>query len=361
MIDKGGDRIWQRNEGKERVRGVSYYATILFVITGLVVLAFFTPQFIFQVQDAVLCKDTVLSRQESMNVEALSTTYEQSLAVRMLNFAEGLAEDDTFYVTCQNLTVSDEVDNYLYSQEGLYSETISSFINGNMLPVGLWEMEFAVTQWKRYVIYSDNFTKGVNFILWYIEMENPEGIFFKMLVDAEDKTIYAIKTEGNEAHAGEYEKWENYDYLDRILWSDGAAMDLWGYFAMYYEALSDEEKKLFYTLEEQFGYEIDDMNANGFERGDAAAAMEAEMGEMETYMEEMGTYMEDVDKWSVLQQKIQYYMDDNERIVFRMPYGDTWLDTVIDMPAMAMPTYVYVYPNATIGVRQIYEMIPEFS
>ena len=66
-----------------------------------------------------------------------------------------------------------------------------------MIPVMIWESYYSVVTWKQYVIYSDHFEEGVNFILWYIEMQDEDGGTLKLLTDAEDNTLYGIKTEGS--------------------------------------------------------------------------------------------------------------------------------------------------------------------
>ncbi|WP_460602040.1 hypothetical protein, partial [Escherichia coli] len=72
-----------------------------------------------------------------------------------------------------------------------------NFIYNNLIPIEVWENYYTITQWKQYVIYSDNYAKGVNFILWYIELEDLEGAKLKLLVDAEDNTLYGLKTENS--------------------------------------------------------------------------------------------------------------------------------------------------------------------
>ena len=106
--DRGKEAL-QKRGGMNRRRLLRYYAAIFSVLALLIAAAFFAPQILFHVQDAILCRDTVLTQQESLNVETLSTTYEQSLEKRMQNYAEGLAEGDMFYVTAQDLALTGEV------------------------------------------------------------------------------------------------------------------------------------------------------------------------------------------------------------------------------------------------------------
>ena len=68
------------------------------MLGAVVLAALWIPQIIFGLQDGILCRDTTLGQKESMDVEALSTTYEKSLAQRLKSFAEGLGEGDSYYV-----------------------------------------------------------------------------------------------------------------------------------------------------------------------------------------------------------------------------------------------------------------------
>ena len=79
---------------RKREKKIMLYLVMISLLMG----AFLLPQVIFRIQDRILCRDITLGKRESMDVEALSTSYEKSLAVRMTDFAEGLAGNDSFYV-----------------------------------------------------------------------------------------------------------------------------------------------------------------------------------------------------------------------------------------------------------------------
>ena len=222
---------FQKRRGLNRRRQVRYYAAIFSVLALLIAAAFFAPQILFQVQDAILCRDTVLTQQESLNVDTLSTTYEKSLEKRMQNFAEGLGEGDTFYTTSQSLALTSEVREYVYSDRGLFSNVVNEFAENGLLPWYIWEGDYTILRWKQYVIYSDDFAKGVNFILWYVEMQDPNGVIVKLLADAEDGTIYAIRTESNrydDSTESADVSIEGRNYIDEIYWSDRGPTQIWG-------------------------------------------------------------------------------------------------------------------------------------
>lgn len=343
-----------------------YQGAMLSVLAVLVALAFYVPQLIFQVQDSILCGNTVLGERESMDVEALSTTYEKSLSKRMLNFAEGQANGDVFFVTAQNLTPNEELTDYLYSDAGLYQTMITSLVDYGLMMDNIWYDDCSITEWKRYVIYSDDYAKGVNFILWYIQLETSLGTRFKFLVDAEDGMVYAMKTENSEEeqYVMDIDK-----YFARIgfLRSDVALMEIWSVLVTRYEALQKEEAFEMLSLMEAAGWTGIDGMVNGVSIS-AQWGMENEGPySEETYMEEEHSMEEKHSNEemyeTILNGLVGYQRESDERVSFRLPYGKTYLEMV--MEAMHWQdetgTLTYSYPDLMVGVRQIYELIPEFS
>lgn len=68
------------------------------------------------------------------------------------------------------------------------------------------------------------------------------------------------------------------------------------------------------------------------------------------------------EEWEPLQKKIRYYRDGDYAIDFQMTYGEARLDILLEIPdGEDEAVYVYGYPDIRIGIRQIYEMIPEFA
>lgn len=324
----------KQNEARHKF---SYYVTEVLVIGTVVAAALFLPQLIFRVEDNILCNDTALGKRESMNVAALSTAYEKSLAARMNHFAQGLAENKKYYATSQELTVNDELKEYLYSDRGFYQDYIQVFLY-YLVPFEIWEDYYSVVSWKRYVIYSENFEEGVNFILWYIELQDNDGGKFKLLTDAEDGTIYAIKTEDSSlSGSGHYYK----EFIEMLRYGD-RAIEAWAYFALYYKALSDDRQDVF-AWAEQMGI-------------DMRAVSEADSG---SYDAEIGIYNEDEVKRQILK-AFSYQNEDESRIRFLIPYGDNELDAVLYIEEREKKSF-YLFPNVTAGIRQIYEMIPEFA
>lgn len=324
-------------KGRDRRHKAFGYTAEAFVIIVVLAAALFVPQIIFQVQDRILCGDITLGQKESMDVEMLGTTYEQSLEKRMQNFAEGLADLESFYVTSQNLTPDETLDSYLYSETGLYHPLITNFVYNNLIPIEIWEDIYTVTQWKQYVIYSDNYAKGVNFILWYIEMQDSDGAKLKLLADAEDGTLYGLKAEDSTMYGVNM----GYENLREALRYGGAAIEVWAYYALYYRA-TIEKKEEFFLWADKIG-----MNLNGIEV-DGSSIEEKynanKMAEVERQIQSM----------------VRYQCETEECARFLLPYGEASLDAVLAIEESEFTEY-YLFPNITTGIRQIYEMVPEFA
>ena len=330
-LKKGG-----KKDGRDRKHGAAYTAEA-FVIIVVLAAALMIPQIIFQVQDRILCSDIKLGQRESMNVEALGTTYEQSLQNRMQNFAEGLANLESFYVTSQNLSPDETLNSFLYSDVGLNNPLLMNFVYGNLIPIEIWDDYYTITQWKQYVIYSDNYAKGVNFILWYIEMEDGDGAKFKLLADAEDGTLYGVKTEGSYLSGVPL----GYMNLQEALRYGGSAVNVWTYYALYYRATIAEMKDFLFWAG-KMGIDTTGIEVDASYTGVEISRKEA--AEAERQVQRMG----------------RYQCETKESARFLLPYGETELDAILSIEERYFDKE-YLFPDITIGIRQIYEMIPEFA
>lgn len=306
------------------------------MIATVVLAALFVPQAIFWVQDDLLCRKTSLGQRESMGAEALSTVYEKSLAARMRNFAEGLAAGERFYVTSQSLTVNAELEKYLKSDRMLYLNLAAKLAGADWMADHILAGLLTVAEWKQYVIYSDNYDKGVNFILWYIDLKNDvDGVGIRILADAEDGTIYALRTENA------YWLSQGDTLANAVGGETDRAAALWAALALHYGALEGEaivawmEKKgwiteafldlnLFY--EKQIGLDV--------------------VGEMDA---------EGVELLQGILEKAEYRWETPNCLDFILPYGGAALDCLLgEMEPLSKD------PKVIIGIRQIYECIPDF-
>ncbi len=349
MKNAGQNRVKRgKKSRKERGRRKLFpYLMETIVIAVVVAAAISLPQIIFQVQDKLLCGGTTLGQRESMNVESLSTTYEISLGKRMQKFAEGLAENEKYYVTSQELTVDDTLTEYLYSEKGLYWNVIIRFVEDYLLPPHLWDgtgYGYFVSQWKQYVIYNDNYEEGVNFILWYIEMQDAEGAVLKLLADAEDNTVYGMKAEGSSKEGSHF----GYDYLRNAIRDGEGAMEAWTYLAIYYGAMSDELTDTL-SLAEKMGVDIKVASTENDTTVVEVSAIDSQL-----------THFDEGDMEIQLRKLFKYKLETKGRTCFFLPFGNAELDAVVDIEDQDFQKEI-LFPNVTIGIRQIYELIPEFA
>lgn len=316
----------KRNSRGEKGSRTVYIAAGLGVM-ALLLCAFYLPQLLFQARDNVLCSDTALSERESVDV-LIGDSYDLSLHNRMFNFAEGLARGVSYYVSEQDMAVDEE----LYDRLNLFgSDLIMIFMDFRLITPSFTEY-FAIQQRKQYVIYSDNYAQGVNFIIWYLELEGPSGAKLELLMDAETSTIYGIKAERNSLMTQEeIDSWLYYLYsgsLSNHLQNSGldTINELWLYFAMEYEAISMSE----------FGTIYDSWEKNLFD-----SEIESDEGLRRMMSLSEGEWL------------------DENNLVFSLPYAEYLMTLKLQMiPEVSQP--VCRYHDVFCGIESICQMIPEF-
>ncbi len=355
---------------KKVIRRCGSYLRLSAVLAAVVMTAFFTPQIIFRIQDSVLYRRTELGQREPMDVEALSGSYETDTHRRMMSFAEGLALGDSFYVTSKNLATEEngeELNEYLYS-EVLYQGMGEWMMGQGLLPVDLYTLKYetVVSQWKQYVVYSDNYAKGVNFILWYVELDCVEDITVKLLADAKTGTLYALKVQGC--------KWaESSDYVQIKCWEafePERLMELWLLAAAQFGVLSTDED-LQRLVTQALGTDAVTIwpeseadllqggmwpeDGNGQVRWEEAyeeIIINMDAGQREKAYAAITTYIEE---------KIEADRE-GRSVRLLLPYEAASLEIFMEIGELQTEVdgFSYEYPDITIGVRQLYEMIPEF-
>lgn len=337
-------------ERKSRLRRSSWKRLgMACALVLLVAIAFYLPQVIFQVQDSLLCAKTILDEKESVDVEALGTTYEKSLYKRLLNFAEGLAAGEEFYVASQNLEVTQEVYDFLQAGVGLYEGIFTALIELDIIPVLFWEEGVVVNQWKQYVIYSDDYAKGVNFILWYIEVKDSSDAVVKLLVDAETGTMYAAKTEDNQHFY--YDSDGSYLYSDT--WMEDVAPNFWYYLASSYEASMAGEITSSWNV-------LNGESEVNFNNVDGEVGMSYVESYDETVQKEMTAKLAESQKES-LRENAGYWKE-GRTMCFRLPYQEVSLEIRLEVGEVKKESkYINIYPQVLAGIRQVYELIPEFA
>lgn len=313
------------------------YAAAVLGVAALLVCAFYLPQLLFQARDNALCGDTVLGERESVDI-LIGDSYELSLYDRMRNYAEGLASGTSYYVSVQDMEVDEELYNLLYGNvDRIFQNPLQIMIQGHLIPYSFLS-DLTIMQRKQYVIYSDDYARGVSFIIWYLELAGPDGEKLELLMDAETYTLYGIKAE-------KYGLWgsdENIDWREYSLYADlerhlqmvgfSDARDFWFTMAIHYEAISISQVELIYVM-------IDAA------RVDKAMIIQGEDEEQQEMLRQLAALSEG--EWR----------DENE-LVLSLPYGEYLME--LRMQMLVDPSQVYRYHDAYLGFDAICEMIPEF-
>lgn len=314
------------------------YAAGALGLAALIACAFYLPRLIFSMSDNRLCSDIVLGEREDMDVTLLSAAYEPSLGVRLQNFADGLARGRNYYFSEQEMALTQEMyqilendgDSRIFQQPcwamnslGLMSHIFS-----------LTSKYYTVHSWKQYVIYSDDFAEGINFIVWYLEIEDYKGGTLNILMDAEDYTIYGLTTRPDPT-----EKIDPFS-LSWLMQEDLRLYEWVFAFRYYYQCLPD------YVLDKIFFINI---NQNRVYSYNEAANFLAH----EDYTELENLWMEEE----------VFEIPDADTCIMRLPCGAQNLDYSIRLlrNGDAVDSSVNEYSHSYIGLDDLCRLIPEFA
>lgn len=341
------------------------YAASILALTGLVGAAFFSPGWFFGIQDKKHCSDTVLEERENVDVAVLSTNYETSFYQRMINFAEKQMENVNYYVASENLTDYELLRDFLDSDKGLYRDSMWTLLEMNLLDERLFDLDYRVNAWKQYVIYSDDYASGVNFILWYIELEylaeTKEYETCKLLLEAETGEIYGIYA-GTGRTLVDYESYyrkyldkkeilsllQCFDSYDSTMIEDG-----WSILAYLYSGLVESD---FWQY-----YELYNLAVNRIYDEVSMAELQVYMNEEEQVKAKMGIDNEMEEEWMefLSTYPTMQVWDDGNRLECTFPYGKGRM--VFRMQMAESIEYPWTLRDITIGFPAIYELIPEFG
>lgn len=314
----------------------------------LLVFSFYAPQLIFGLRDKYLCRDIVREEQENTDVTLLGAAYEASLGRRMRTFSVGLERGRDYYVSSHKMPVTQEIYEILDEKDMvLYQLELIEV----MMDIGIisysFQNGFTVNDWKQYVIYSDEYKEGVNFIIWYLEIEGSDGKRMELLVDAEDATLYGVYAERNTVlSVDQAKKWSRLVNADLFTLYEmrGVALEEWWYYiSYYYQSISREE------LEKYI-----DNRSN-------AMQIDAEINQS---YEEVVTiqYLENV--WY---NGGALTSPDSNTFIFHLLFPGRSLDFSIRLfkdereDADDEEIIYYLYPDVYMGVDPICQMIPEFA
>lgn len=350
----------QKSVNKQRNRLI--YAVAILTLTAMVGVAFFSPGWVFDFQDNRQCRDVTLEERENVDVAVLSTNYESSFYQRMVNFAESQAENTDYYVASEELADYQQLRDFLDSENGLNKESIWTLVGAGLLSEQFFDVEFEITAWKQYVIYSDDYAKGVNFILWYIELESADEDIgtCKLLLEANTGEVYGIQADTGGTllnYDVEYDKsiisveYSLEEYLG-LTYMDVYNDASWMILAYFYSGLTESDffqyYDMFYGAVDRMygGMHIENNNQSAY--GVAEEELKEKMGaESSRWIDFLLTYP------TILVQ------ENGNRLECTFPYGESSL--VFRMQINGSISYPWTLHNITIGFPAIYSLIPEFT
>lgn len=348
-----GNEVYKGNEAdrgrsmiktSKRIGSRKVYAVGMTGLILLLLFSFFVPQLIFQLRDIYLCRDIVLEEQENTDVTLLGASYEPSLGQRMKTFSEGLERGRNYFVSSQDMPVSQE--NYeklkTFYQMDILEVMIEIGVISNTVENG-----FTVNQWKQYVIYSDEYTEGVNFIIWYLDLELSGERRLELLMDAEDGTLYGAYAERNTLlSAVQVEKWAIRLDKDLIMYFDMAGINLgswWYYVNYYYQSLTRDELNAYIDMRSNVSQV--DKYAQQNDNGTSAAQSPEEFLNSGRALDFPDSNTLTLHLWfsgMSIDFSICLYKDRKEDIIDE-------------------ETVFYLYPDVYMGIDPICRMIPEFA
>ncbi len=340
-------------------------------VLGLLLListAFLGPGFVFDMQDKIRCREIVTKSPEEVDITSFNTGYETSLYKRMARFAEGLAGGEEYYVSVQNMEITTEIrdwlGNYWYDSVG-FSMLIWSL---EILPEEVFSYE--LIDWKRCVIYGDDFAGGVNFILWYMELGQEGKTVVKLLLDGETGDIYGVKTDFSRFSLGEgstmYTRLSDAYGVNEARTEGGLMWEWCILFSEYFGGITELDGILKYLGE--MGYESlfynyyeDDIHINSGGEVQIVEQWEAEAEEVLLYRTDTMEY--DLDAMKSMLQMLHWEVDSEDgNMSFYFPYGENQIELCFRLNGkIRFPNkWGTRYMDVIFGFPEIYERVPEF-
>lgn len=303
-----------RIEEKEKSHAsrIKYTACVVGMLF-LVAAAFWMPQAVFAAQNyyqgSHLTMEAVGGDRE---ISGLALGYKYDVRTRMEEFARGVASGRQYYAVVSDYELSeDEQEEILNSLPGDVYMMYTYGLTMNLISLGYSDL--AVEDCKRYVIFDQNFESGIAFSCLYLELSSDLYSSVQILMDLEDDTIYYVKAA-----------------------SKRGGTEMFG--------MSKREVKLYIDLFDSvtFTYEVSEhygqyYHADSFfvERDDGVWVTRVGMEDWPEYLRQVG----------------------ENSFAYAAPiiYGDDVLslDVIMQMEESGF--------TAAVGLREIGELIPEFS
>ncbi len=338
-----------RKRGKKQNKpgGKRVYAAAALVFAALVSAAFFLPQLAFAMQDEHLYQDYVFGKQDSLNTSLFAKAYEHSLYERILRYSQLEQSGAQIYVTEQEMTPDERLYDFLNSETGLWSDSIIMWME-MAYPLYQALYDYQVNMWKQYVIYSDQYAEGVNFIIWYVETEHETGMKLRVLLDAETGDFYGMQCDYSSLESVATKKASVATLLDYLrIYNGNGMVDVWMSVANLCSGLGETDE--FNNAVEEY-YE----NArDGVEMVDAAqAAVNGDAAGVDPETAFQRLLMQAGTGWSVSDNRLDlYYPYGDYSQVFRVFYSGNFF---------YLEEYSTIAANLTVGFPAIYERVPEF-
>lgn len=304
------------------------YVNCILAMVILMIAAVLGPQLLFAVQDNHTQGEIFSGERSQMDMTSLNVGYPKVLRERLLSFAQGKSSEKQYYATATDYTVNAE--GYSILDNVLNREWVT-FLND--MGILLYNYEaisksgYTIDEWKRYVIYDENFENGVAIMAWYFAITIDERIKLQLLVDAEDDTLYQLKVQ-----VEGIDFWNYYGYTEWTYFYADMVNTLILYWCYYYD-VGDNTENSYEDYLASIGYDMDYKKKKYSASGNIAVT--------EAYVTD--------DEWAI----------EGETAVVKkeLPYDESILNWEMRMQTNAEKERTVI----SLGIADIVELVPEFS
>lgn len=236
------------------------YAVGLFSIGTLIMVAILAPNLLFSVQDMYRMGKTWQAERRGLDMATLNQSYD-TLRNRMVRFADGMTNNEEYFVTGTDYQVASEHFDVLdraLSQD-YFSIMADTGIVMNALPEYYKEKGYGISKCKKYVVYDAEFDEGIGnieFLLWYMEVDIGQKYHIRILVDAETYTLYYMEYVEDDGMDAILERGLDYAYFsakghdsEYSYWMQEVAQHLMQYWYYYYEAGNEKSQSFVEFME----------------------------------------------------------------------------------------------------------------
>lgn len=310
-------------------KGKTIYVKFAFLLVLLIIGAVAGPQLLFLVQDRHIQEKVTLGERDSMDLSALNADYPKEIKTRLSNYAKGLEEEKNYYAYSTDYEIN--ADAYELADKILYDTEWGDFLMVHqLLPEPYYSTVFRgydIKSWKRYVFCDESLEGGVTLMAWYFEIMLEEGMEIKLLIDVEDNTLYATQ----------------FEHIDRFYFSncpmDNLIVSMPSYWIYYYDAENTDNNDSDHYME-IYGIENEAVSNVA---GNTEIIKEKDKSFEEKYM-------------SALEKQYLNVLETGSYVV-PLNYGEHQLNWEI----CVIENELFENPDLYMGIREIWELIPEFG